>query len=172
MPDPFRIGPAIGLRAGITACLLLPAFALAGAGEPDPAAAIAARLRAHTAADACVREIADARRVHRADLDGDGARDVLVLYHLEGAGCGNSDAQHLAVLMLTKGRYRLAGEARVGGKWYRHVDFERVRVADGRIQLATRDYAEGDAACCPSMEGRAVYAIRKGRLVEEKERRP
>lgn len=122
--------------------------------------------------DRCAQENTDARRYHHADIDGDGALDGIVLFAIEGAGCGNNYGFHMAVFYKQGNEYRLVDYRLVGGKWSRGVDFDRVDFRDGQIILNTLEYREGgprpDPACCPSLKRKARYEVKDGKLVEIK----
>jgi hypothetical protein len=125
--------------------------------------------------DRCASEYREARRVHHFDLNGDGKKDAIVLFTIEGRSCGNTYSFRLAAFRKVGKTYRLIDHTPVGGKWYRHVDFDKVSYKDGRITLNTWEYKKGpdpDPSCCPSLKREAVYVIRDGKLVTEKGRKP
>ena len=55
-------------------------------------------------------EYKEARKIVYGDVDGDGAKDAVVQYTLEGFGGGNSWGQSLAVFLNKKGAYKLAAD--------------------------------------------------------------
>jgi len=111
-------------------------------------------------------EYTDARKVLRGDINGDGQKDLVVLYTLEGAGGGNSYNQYLAVFLTTGRSYREVAHVLVGGKLQRDVELSSI--SDSTINLDTKAYAKNDPACCPSRAGKARFVLRANKLVEVK----
>lgn len=120
--------------------------------------------------DQCSRENRDARRYHRFDLNADGELDVLMLFTIEGADCGNNYSFHMAVFYKLGDDYRFVDHKSVGGKWGRGVDFNKVTFRDGQILLNTLEYHKDgphpDPACCPSLKRQARFEVQEGKLVE------
>ena len=79
-------------------------------------------------------EYQEARKIVYGDVNGDGTKDAVVQYTLEGAGGGNSWGQSLAVFLSKKGEYRLAGDETVGGKF-----FPQFHIAKSRRQKNYRN---------------------------------
>ncbi len=109
-------------------------------------------------------EYRDARRVIAGDLNRDGTSDLAVLYTIEGQKGTNNYVQYLAVFIRVKGRLVYVAHTAVGGKFYRDVELRSIK--DNVILLKTLNYEAKDAACCPSKEGTARYALVKRRLKE------
>lgn len=107
-----------------------------------------------------VVEFVEGRKSLRADVTGDGREDLIVLFTLER---GDVWVQYLAAISSAGAPLASAEVARKGA---RAVDLDRT--AGTLIQLTTRRYASGDAACCPSLLGRATYALRGRQLKELK----
>ena len=109
-------------------------------------------------------EYADARKIVRGDVNGDGKTDLVVLYSLEGFNGGNSYGQYLAIFVGSGRSFRYAANAAVAGKLNRTV--ELVSVVGGRINLDTTGYRPNDPACCPTKKGKTHYVFANGRLKE------
>ena len=60
-------------------------------------------------------EYTEARKIVYGDIDGNGKKDAVVQYTLEGAGSGNSWGQNLVVFLNKKGVYKASGDETVGG---------------------------------------------------------
>lgn len=116
--------------------------------------------------DRCAHENEEARSIHFFDLDNNGRKDAVVLMTIDGFGCGNNSAFHMAAFLNGRKAYRPMGHVAIGGTWGAHPDFEHVAYRDGQIILQVRVHAENDAACCPSQKRTAFYAIQGGKLVE------
>jgi len=107
-----------------------------------------------------VDEFRDARKVAHGELDGDGQRDLVLLFTLEQ---GNNWTQFLAAF--SGPDVNPVATARVGGKGERSIALSSV--TDRRIGITTMSYRPSDALCCPSVAGRSWFALRRGALVEE-----
>jgi len=105
-----------------------------------------------------VQEFVGGRKTLRGDVTGDGREDLVVLFTLER---GDLWVQYLAAISSAGTPLATAEVARKGG---RAVDLDRTEGT--LIQLTTKKYAPGDAACCPSLLARATYAL-KGRHLKE-----
>ncbi|UZR28262.1 hypothetical protein [Methylococcus mesophilus] len=111
-------------------------------------------------------EYKEARQLGRGDLNGDGKEDVAVLYTLEGFHGTNAYRQYLAVFSLVRSGLRQRTHREVGGKGWRDVDM--LAVANGSIQLRTKEYADSDPSCCPSINGAVRLVLKGNRLKETK----
>jgi hypothetical protein len=105
-----------------------------------------------------VQEFVGGRKTVRGDVTGDGRDDLVVLFTLER---GDQWVQYLAAV---SGAGTPLATAEVGRKGGRAVDLDRTEGT--LIQLTTKRYAPGDAACCPSLLARATYTL-KGRHLKE-----
>jgi hypothetical protein len=105
------------------------------------------------------------RKILYGDLDGDGDEDAVVHYGWSFIG-GNGWGTSLMAITLENSEYSFAADTAVGAKMGRST--ELVSVKNGRINLKTMSYTEDDGACCPSIEGSAVYTLKGGQLVEAK----
>jgi len=104
-------------------------------------------------------EYREGRRYAAGDVTGDGVADLAAQYTTEE---GNN---YRLFLVVFDGRsLKPLDHTRVGGKGLR--DAELRRVVDRVVEIDTRDYAESDAACCPSVVGTTRYQITRGRLHE------
>jgi hypothetical protein len=98
-------------------------------------------------------EYADARKLVKGDLDGDGAADVAVLYSLEGAGGGNDSVGYLAAFVRTGGQLKLADTATLSGS------AQSLSLKDSTAHLKLLSLGPDDSACCPSIEDDVVYVL-------------
>ena len=109
-------------------------------------------------------EYEEAREIGRGDLNGDGKADAVVLYSLEGFDGSNLYLQYLAVFLSRGGGLHYATHRIVGGKGKRSMALEGISA--GKILLKTKEYRSGDASCCPSKKGRALFVLEKQKLRE------
>jgi hypothetical protein len=93
------------------------------------------------------------------DLDGDREVDAVLLVTIQAAGGGNGGGNFLYVLLADRS-VRLLEEP--DG---RRGPVDSVSVAGRRVHVRTREYREGDDACCPSGHGAYVLRVENGRLV-------
>jgi len=117
----------------------------------------------------------ESRRAVKADVDGDGAEDLVVLYAIEGpcyndqklrpGSCGNYHAEFLSVFLNKNEEYIEPVTVKVGGRGERIVtDFT---VQGNIITLKTLEYQD-DPMCCPSKQGTATLLFENGNLIELK----
>jgi hypothetical protein len=141
------------------------AAALLGAAPPAAAQAPERLLRAEMnriAREMNATALPPWARHAQADLDGDGVRDRLALFTIEGMNGGNNYSFFLAV-QLSASRWRPVVEG-IGGKLMRQPDALRV---EGRIIVVPmRVWTDADPGCCPTGEGVARFQVRNGRIVE------
>jgi hypothetical protein len=98
-----------------------------------------------------------ATEIARGDIDGDGDSDAAVIYTIEGMTHSNAHVQLLAVLTKDLGGWFLFAQESVGGKGWRGVSKPKI---EGRyVTLETLEYADSDAACCPSINGKARFRV-------------
>lgn len=156
----------------IAACLIVMASPVAAKTDRALSKAANRLISQISKEDPCAHENIDARRYHYIDLNADGALDAVMMFTIEGAGCGNNYSFHMAVFHKQGNDYQLADHAPVGGKWRRDVDFDKVTFRDGQIYLSTLEYRTGgphpDPACCPSLKRKARFGVKEWKLVEIK----
>jgi hypothetical protein len=100
------------------------------------------------------------------DVDGDGDKDAVAQYTIEGIGGGNSFAQMLAVFTNQKGVYRFATEEVVGGKFAFRTS-RLTSVENGKIFLSTESCAEPPQGLCDNpKKGQAIFTFNNGKLKE------
>jgi len=110
-------------------------------------------------------EYSAARKIIKADLNGDKRDDAAVLYTLESFNKTNLYVQYLAVFLGTKrNSLRYAAGKIIGGKNQRSV--ELVSIKDGKIFLDTLNYLRTDASCCPSEKKQIKIILEKNKLRE------
>lgn len=112
-------------------------------------------------------EYKEARKILYGDVDGDGVKDAVVQYTLEGAGGGNSWGQNLVVFLNKKGVYKAAGDEVVGGKFFR--GFKLQKVVGREIIGATETCPDGDpqGMCKNPKKKQVKYIWRNGKLKEK-----
>ncbi len=112
-------------------------------------------------------EYKEARKIVYGDVDGDGAKDAVVRYTLEGAGGGNSWGQNLAVFLNKKGVYKLATDETVGGKFFRSFDVLKVenKIIVGASEICPADEPQG---MCDNPVKKQVKLVLVGAKLEEK----
>lgn len=111
-------------------------------------------------------EYKEARKVLTGDLDGDGDRDAVMQYTLEGAGGGNNWSQMIAIFINNKGAYKFAGEEVVGGKFSVYTS-TLASVGRGVITISTETCAELPQGICENpKKGTAKFLFRQGKLVK------
>jgi len=111
-------------------------------------------------------EYKEARKVLYGDIDGDGDEDAVAQFTVEGMGGGNNYSFELAVFKNDGGKLTAITDEVVGGKLNRNVELKRIE--KGVIYLDTKEYAEDDGACCPSIEGKTSYIVQGKKLIEKK----
>ncbi len=148
-------------------CLVGVGFLLA----PMPIAAQANLQKAIDSYIEKVREDADeykeARKIIYGDVDGDGTKDAVVQYTLEGAGGGNSWGQSLVVFLNKKGVYKMSADETVGGKFFR--TFDLLKIVSKEIIGATETCPEDEPqGLCENPKKKQVkYVLVKGKLKEK-----
>lgn len=110
-------------------------------------------------------EYEDAKKIVFGDVNGDGIKDIVVLYTLEGFDGGNNYGQYLAVFIkLKNGKLKYITDDGVGGKNSRAVWL--VSIKNNKILLNTKEYADSDGSCCPSIKRKTQYVLLKNKLKE------
>ena len=112
-------------------------------------------------------EYKEARKIVYGDVDGDGTKDAVMQYTLEGAGGGNSWGQSLAVFLNKKGVYKLAADETVGGKFLRSFDVLRIKNKEvvGAIETCPTDEPQG--LCKNPKKEQVRYVLLNGKLKEK-----
>jgi hypothetical protein len=111
-------------------------------------------------------EYKKARKIIYGDIDGDADADATVQFTIEGIDGGNNYTFYLAVFRNENGKLKPLADDVVGGKLNRNVTLKLVK--DQKIYFDTEEYAENDAACCPSIKGKTVYILKNNKLTEVK----
>ena len=111
-------------------------------------------------------EYKEARKILDGDLDGDGDEDTAVQFTIEGMGGGNMFSFYLAVFRNDNGKFTAVTDEVIGGKLNRNVEFTKIE--NGTMYFDTKNYADGDGACCPSIAGKTSYILEGNKLVEKK----
>jgi hypothetical protein len=148
-------------------CLVGVEFLLA----PTPIAAQANLRKAIDRYIEKVREDADeykeARKIIYGDVDGDGTKDAVVQYTLEGASGGNSWGQSLVVFLNKKGVYKMSADETVGGKFFR--TFDLLKIVSKEIIGATETCPEDEPqGLCENPKVKQVkYVLVSGKLKEK-----
>lgn len=111
-------------------------------------------------------EFKEKRKILQADMDGDGDRDAVVFYTLEGAGGGNSWGQQLAVFINTKGTYKAVADETVGGKFFRSYDLKSVSKGKiiGESRMCPKDTPQG--LCENPKKAPANFVFKNNKLTE------
>lgn len=112
-------------------------------------------------------EYKKARKIAYGDVDGDGAKDAVVQYTLEGAGGGNGWGQNLVVFLNKKGVYKMTADETVGGKFFRSFDLQNVvgKEIVGESETCPDDEPQG---LCENPKRKQVkYILLKGKLKEK-----
>lgn len=109
-------------------------------------------------------EDADSRAFLHGDINGDGKRDVIAAYTLEGFGGGNLFRQYLVVFLNTGKGFRYATHVSIGGKDNRIMNLNSLQ--GDKINFETLEYEPTDASCCPSKKGKVSFIFRLGKLKE------
>ena len=112
-------------------------------------------------------EYREARKIVYGDVDGDGKKDAVVQYTLEGAGGGNSWGQNLVVFLNKRGVYKAAGDTTVGGKFFRSFDLQKIvgKEIIGETETCPGDEPQG--ICENPKKQQVKYVFLKGKLKEK-----
>lgn len=112
-------------------------------------------------------EYKEARKIVYGDVDGDGAKDAVVQYTLEGFGGGNSWGQSLAVFLNKKGVYKLAADETVGGKFFRSFEVLKVenKAIIGKTETCPEDEPQG--LCKNPAKKRVKFGLVGAKLKEK-----
>jgi hypothetical protein len=112
--------------------------------------------------DAQAYEYNKARKYHFIDIDGDGNKDVVSFFTIEGVGGGNSYTFYMSVLLHNNGKLSELGTIVVGGKGRRSVNFDKVGLNKDSIELETTEYGPDDPMCCPTKASTARFLLTGG----------
>ena len=135
---------------------------------------VKAQVNLHKAIDRHIEKVREdasenkeARKIIYGDVNGDGVKDVVVQYMLEGAGGGNSWGQSIAVFLNRKGVYKMAADETVGGKFFR--SFDLLKVAGKEIIGATETCPAGDpqGMCDNPKKKQVKYVLLNSKLKEK-----
>lgn len=112
-------------------------------------------------------EYRKARKIVYGDVDGDGTKDAVVQYTLEGYGGGNSWGQNLAVFLSKKGVYKMAADETVGGKFFRSFDVLKVENKEiiGKTETCPDDQPQG--LCENPAKEQVKYVLAGAKLKEQ-----
>ena len=102
--------------------------------------------------------------------------DAIAIFSIEGLHGGNGNSLYLAIFASVErgswpkrklNRYRLIGIERVGGKWWRILDWKSLRVEKSRLHFNGKRWLDNDAGCCPSQEFTTSFEITENGIREE-----
>lgn len=97
-------------------------------------------------------EYAQGRQILRADLNGDGQDDALVIYTIEGQGGGNGSFSTLGIFYSNNGDFDFKDSTVVSGA------VTALRMLDGNtIGVGSLEVGPDDARCCPTLESEQKY---------------
>ena len=135
------------------------------AGRDDDTAAIDAYISQQARRERG-EEYREARKVVVGDLTHDGVAETVVLYTIEGQRGTNLSIQYLAVFVKREGKLTALTHIDVGGRGKAARGVELTSIEDNAILLDTLDYGPKDAACCPSVKGKARFIL-SGKILRE-----
>ena len=105
-----------------------------------------------------------ARKTLYGDLNGDGKKDAVVQYTLEGFGGGNNWGQRLAVFINRNGVYKFVGEEIIGGKFFTYTS-DLLNVRNRKIVLDIETCPEPPQGMCKNpKKGKIYYGVKNGKL--------
>ena len=137
--------------------LLIASPAFAAPSDKDVEAAVGAYLS--TKADPVNREEAVAIGHTVADLDKDGAEEIVLTWSTMGASYSHDN---VSVLKGATGAFTEAATFSVNGTT------EKPQVKDGVITVEQMTFAKGDPVCCPSVKKTVTYNFDGKALTESK----
>ncbi|MDN3219318.1 LppP/LprE family lipoprotein [Pseudomonas nunensis] len=109
-------------------------------------------------------EYPDGRKILRADLNGDGQDDALVIYVIEGQGGSNSSFSTLGVFYANNGAFDFKGSTVVSGA------VTALQLQDDKtIRVSSLEVGPEDAFCCPTLESEQKYRWDGNHLEELRE---
>lgn len=136
--------------------MLVASPAVAAPSDKEAEAAVSAYLASK--ADAANREEAIAVGHTVADLDRDGAEEIVLTWSTMGASYSHDN---VSVLKGTPGTFTEAATFSVNGTT------EKPQVKDGVITVEQMTFAKGDPMCCPSVKKTVTYNF-DGKALTEK----
>jgi hypothetical protein len=112
-------------------------------------------------------EYKKAREIVYGDVDGDGVKDAVVQYTLEGFGGGNSWGQSIAVFLNKKGVYKMSADETVGGKFFCSFTLQKVvgKQIIGATETCPEDEPQG--LCKNPKKKQVKYVLSSGKLLEK-----
>ncbi len=99
------------------------------------------------------------RRIVFADVLGNGQKDAVAFFAIEGFGGGNNHAEYLALFAAVPADaaaakpvrpFRLVTVMQIGGRGWRSLDWATAVLKPGVITVSGKKYGKQDAMCCPS----------------------
>ena len=90
---------------------------------------------------------------------------VVAVYTIESINGGNNYSQFMVAFQKNNGSYKPTKPVLVGGNGYRSIDIGGVKGLV--ITLLTKNYADEDPLCCPSLPGKSWFFITEDGLVEK-----
>jgi len=106
----------------------------------------------------------ETRKSCEGDVNGDAHNDVVVIYTIAGVGGGDAWTQYATVLTSAPQGYGATMPKEVGSKGVRSV--KGCSVSGTTVELALETWGPKDAACCPSVPGKASLTFAKGALTD------
>lgn len=157
-PDPVKQAEGLDVRDRTPA---IQEVAVGADAAKQDANAIETAIRVIASSEAG-SEHTDSRGTVQGDLNGDGANDVAVFFTVE-IESENSYKQFVAAfLRQPDGLLQFSASAPAGTEFGETVD--GISIEKGSIKLSTLMHGEDDAACCPSVRGKAEYLLHNARL--------
>jgi len=110
-------------------------------------------------------ETVGGREVFNYDMNGDGNKDIVVLYELAGFGGEDDYREYAALLLAGRGGYRVVSNVVIAGTNIRSIQqLSDNPYGDGTVTYLGREYAPSDQRCCPSIDHLIELSYRRGRL--------
>ena len=90
---------------------------------------------------------------------------VVAVYTIESINGGNNYNQFMVAFQKNNESYKATKPVMVGGNGYRSIDIGEVKGLV--ITLLTKNYADEDPLCCPSLPGKSWFFITEDGLAEK-----
>jgi hypothetical protein len=104
-------------------------------------------------------------RVVESDLNGDGVKDTVVVFGVEGnCNSGNAGSNNVAVFLGPTISTVLHDRLNADG-----VDFDKVIVRERTLELTTLTRKDDDPQCCPSLAGKLIVFVSGGKVVQQQQ---